>query len=176
MTPRATYRLQLTPTFGFDRAAEVVPYLAALGVSHVYCSPYLRAAAGSEHGLRQAELAQQITQCGGADTGGERKLQPAGQRPVGRHAETVTARSGFPLAGTDGAPATLFGVRFPGSGCPHHIPRSDLSRHVHHERIGHPVEHPEHEREAIALVGQCDHCIRRALWLGRIHCGAAMAV
>jgi (1->4)-alpha-D-glucan 1-alpha-D-glucosylmutase len=27
-----------------------VPYLAALGVSHVYCSPYLRARAGSRHG------------------------------------------------------------------------------------------------------------------------------
>ncbi len=29
---------------------ELVPYLAALGVSHVYCSPYLRARAGSLHG------------------------------------------------------------------------------------------------------------------------------
>ena len=48
--PRATYRLQLHADFGFLRAAEVVPYLAALGVSHAYCSPYLQARPGSRHG------------------------------------------------------------------------------------------------------------------------------
>jgi len=48
--PRATYRLQLHQHFTFAQAAELVPYLAALGVSHVYCSPYLRARAGSTHG------------------------------------------------------------------------------------------------------------------------------
>lgn len=46
----ATARLQLTPSFGFERAAEVVPMLAAAGVSHVYLSPVLRAAPGSRHG------------------------------------------------------------------------------------------------------------------------------
>ncbi|MEX2207760.1 MAG: alpha-amylase family glycosyl hydrolase, partial [Myxococcota bacterium] len=48
--PRATYRLQLGPTLGFREAARLVPQLAALGVSHVYASPYLRARAGSDHG------------------------------------------------------------------------------------------------------------------------------
>ncbi len=48
--PRATYRLQLHRDFSFDDAAAIVPYLDALGVSHVYCSPYLRARAGSSHG------------------------------------------------------------------------------------------------------------------------------
>jgi (1->4)-alpha-D-glucan 1-alpha-D-glucosylmutase len=48
--PRATYRLQLQPTFGFDDAAQLADYLAALGVSHVYSSPYLQAEAGSTHG------------------------------------------------------------------------------------------------------------------------------
>jgi malto-oligosyltrehalose synthase len=48
--PRATYRLQLHAGFGFARAADVVPYLAELGISHVYCSPYLMARAGSRHG------------------------------------------------------------------------------------------------------------------------------
>ncbi len=48
--PRATYRLQLHAGFGFRAAAELVPYLAALGVSHVYCSSYLRARPGSTHG------------------------------------------------------------------------------------------------------------------------------
>jgi (1->4)-alpha-D-glucan 1-alpha-D-glucosylmutase len=46
----STYRLQLTPEFGFDAAADVVAYLADLGVSHLYCSPWLQASAGSRHG------------------------------------------------------------------------------------------------------------------------------
>jgi (1->4)-alpha-D-glucan 1-alpha-D-glucosylmutase len=48
--PRATYRVQLHGAFGFDAAAEVAPYLAALGISHCYSSPYLQAARGSTHG------------------------------------------------------------------------------------------------------------------------------
>jgi (1->4)-alpha-D-glucan 1-alpha-D-glucosylmutase len=48
--PTATYRLQLRGEFGLRDAARLVPYLARLGVSHVYCSPYLRARAGSTHG------------------------------------------------------------------------------------------------------------------------------
>ena len=47
---RATYRLQLGPRFGFEQAAAAVPYLAELGVSHLYLSPVLQAAAGSTHG------------------------------------------------------------------------------------------------------------------------------
>ncbi|MBN1382115.1 MAG: malto-oligosyltrehalose synthase [Deltaproteobacteria bacterium] len=46
----ATYRLQLCPNFGFDEAAALADYLHRLGVSHVYCSPYLQARQGSEHG------------------------------------------------------------------------------------------------------------------------------
>jgi len=48
--PRATYRLQLHGKFTFRDATALIPYLAALGVSHVYCSPYLRARPGSTHG------------------------------------------------------------------------------------------------------------------------------
>src|SRR5262245_10319670 len=48
--PRATYRLQLNSTFTFKDAIALVPYLAELGISHVYCSPYFRARPGSMHG------------------------------------------------------------------------------------------------------------------------------
>lgn len=48
--PRVTYRLQLHREFTFAQAAALVPYLAELGVSHVYCSPFLRARPGSRHG------------------------------------------------------------------------------------------------------------------------------
>ncbi|MCU1327309.1 MAG: malto-oligosyltrehalose synthase, partial [Bryobacterales bacterium] len=50
MIPRATYRLQFHKDFGFAQAAEIAPYLAGLGVSHVYASPWLKARAGSTHG------------------------------------------------------------------------------------------------------------------------------
>jgi (1->4)-alpha-D-glucan 1-alpha-D-glucosylmutase len=50
VVPTATYRLQLRRGFGFADAADVVPYLAQLGVSHVYCSPVLQAVPGSAHG------------------------------------------------------------------------------------------------------------------------------
>ncbi len=46
----ATYRLQLHAGFGFDDAAAIADYLQQLGISHVYCSPYLQAAPGSRHG------------------------------------------------------------------------------------------------------------------------------
>jgi (1->4)-alpha-D-glucan 1-alpha-D-glucosylmutase len=48
--PRCTYRLQLKPGFGFPEAGETAGYLEALGISHVYCSPYLQATPGSTHG------------------------------------------------------------------------------------------------------------------------------
>ena len=48
--PRATYRVQLHRGFTFRDAAALVPYLARLGISHLYCSPYLRARSGSTHG------------------------------------------------------------------------------------------------------------------------------
>jgi (1->4)-alpha-D-glucan 1-alpha-D-glucosylmutase len=44
------YRLQLHSRFTFDDAAAAASYLKALGISHVYCSPYLQAAKGSQHG------------------------------------------------------------------------------------------------------------------------------
>jgi (1->4)-alpha-D-glucan 1-alpha-D-glucosylmutase len=50
MLPRATYRLQLHRHFTFSNATHLIPYLARLGISHVYCSPYFRAQAGSMHG------------------------------------------------------------------------------------------------------------------------------
>ena len=47
---RATYRLQLTPEFGFAAAQAQIPYLRDLGVSHLYLSPSLQARPGSTHG------------------------------------------------------------------------------------------------------------------------------
>ena len=47
---RATYRLQFRDGMDLARAAALVPYLARLGVSHLYASPVFRARSGSTHG------------------------------------------------------------------------------------------------------------------------------
>jgi (1->4)-alpha-D-glucan 1-alpha-D-glucosylmutase len=48
--PIATYRLQLTKDFDFDKAVQVVPYLKTLGITHLYASPFTTARKGSTHG------------------------------------------------------------------------------------------------------------------------------
>ena len=48
--PLSTYRLQFNRSFTFSQAADLVPYLAELGVTHCYASPYLRSRPGSMHG------------------------------------------------------------------------------------------------------------------------------
>ncbi len=47
---RATYRLQLSADFNFADATAAVPYLAELGISHLYLSPIWAARPGSTHG------------------------------------------------------------------------------------------------------------------------------
>jgi (1->4)-alpha-D-glucan 1-alpha-D-glucosylmutase len=64
---RGTYRVQLRQEFGFDDAAAIAPYLAALGVSHLYCSPYLQAAPGSTHGYDVVDYGWVNEELGGAD-------------------------------------------------------------------------------------------------------------
>ena len=62
----ATYRVQLRPGFGFSEAAAIAGYLAALGVSHLYSSPSLQAAAGSLHGYDVVDPGRLNAELGGA--------------------------------------------------------------------------------------------------------------
>ncbi len=48
--PELTYRLQFHAGFTFRDAMAIVPYLADLGISDCYASPYLKAVPGSTHG------------------------------------------------------------------------------------------------------------------------------
>src|SRR5262245_16496527 len=75
-TVRATYRLQLGPALDFAAAAQLVPYLAELGVSHLYLSPVMRARAGSTHGYDVVDPTQVSSELGGE--GGLRALAAAG--------------------------------------------------------------------------------------------------
>jgi (1->4)-alpha-D-glucan 1-alpha-D-glucosylmutase len=62
----ATYRVQFGPELGFDDAAAMVAYLSDLGVSHLYCSPYLQAAPHSTHGYDVVDYHRVSDDLGGA--------------------------------------------------------------------------------------------------------------
>ncbi|AQP44517.1 malto-oligosyltrehalose synthase [Tessaracoccus flavus] len=75
VAPASTYRLQLNESFTFDDAAAQVPYLARLGVTHVFCSPILQAAPGSTHGYDVVDHGAVSRECGGEE--GFRRLAAA---------------------------------------------------------------------------------------------------
>jgi (1->4)-alpha-D-glucan 1-alpha-D-glucosylmutase len=62
---QSTYRVQLSGAFGFGAARAAVPYLADLGVSHLYTSPILRARSGSGHGYDVVDPTQVSPELGG---------------------------------------------------------------------------------------------------------------
>jgi (1->4)-alpha-D-glucan 1-alpha-D-glucosylmutase len=62
---QSTYRVQLNGAFPFAAARAVVPYLADLGVSHLYSSPILRARSGSAHGYDVVDPTQVSPELGG---------------------------------------------------------------------------------------------------------------
>jgi (1->4)-alpha-D-glucan 1-alpha-D-glucosylmutase len=85
---RCTYRLQLRPGFGFAEAAEIADYLEALGVSHVYSSPYLQAAPGSTHGYDVLDHHNVNAELGGT-MGHETFCNKLGQHHLGQVLDIV---------------------------------------------------------------------------------------
>src|SRR5438105_10136196 len=67
ITPSSTYRLQLHRGFDFDAASSGAPYLAALGMSHAYSSPYLQAEPGSSHGYDVVDHTRVNSELGGSE-------------------------------------------------------------------------------------------------------------
>lgn len=80
--PLATYRVQLRPGFGFREVAGLAPYLAGLGISHVYCSPVLQAKAGSAHGYDVIDHSRISDELGG-ETGWRRMVDALRQHGLG---------------------------------------------------------------------------------------------
>jgi (1->4)-alpha-D-glucan 1-alpha-D-glucosylmutase len=80
--PIATYRVQLTASFDFGAAAAVVPYLEALGITHLYASPFLKARKGSTHGYDIVDHTRINPELGGED-GFERLSQALRQHGLG---------------------------------------------------------------------------------------------
>jgi (1->4)-alpha-D-glucan 1-alpha-D-glucosylmutase len=62
-----SYRLQLHAGFTLQDAARILPYLADLGVSHVYLSPCLQAMPGSTHGYDVTDPARISDDLGGEE-------------------------------------------------------------------------------------------------------------
>ena len=80
--PIATYRAQLTANFDFDAAASIVPYLNALGITHLYASPFMKARKGSSHGYDIVDHTRINPELGG-DAGFERLSRALKQHDLG---------------------------------------------------------------------------------------------
>ncbi len=65
--PRATYRIQFHPGYTLYDAVGIAAYLAALGISHLYASPYLQAVPGSTHGYDVVDPGRVNKELGGAE-------------------------------------------------------------------------------------------------------------
>jgi (1->4)-alpha-D-glucan 1-alpha-D-glucosylmutase len=63
----ATYRLQLHAEFPLPEAQKILPYLSALGISHVYLSPCLQAVSGSRHGYDITDPSRINAEIGGEE-------------------------------------------------------------------------------------------------------------
>jgi (1->4)-alpha-D-glucan 1-alpha-D-glucosylmutase len=63
----ATARLQFHKHFTLDHGTELVPYFSALGISHIYASPLLKARPGSTHGYDIVDHNEINPELGGED-------------------------------------------------------------------------------------------------------------
>jgi (1->4)-alpha-D-glucan 1-alpha-D-glucosylmutase len=86
--PTSSYRLQLHAGFTFDDAGAIAGYLKDLGISHVYCSPYLQAAKGSMHGYDVVDH-QKVNEELGGEEGHKRFLQKLKSLDLGQLLDIV---------------------------------------------------------------------------------------
>jgi len=66
--PLSTYRIQFNPSFGFEDAEKIIPYLKDLGISDIYASPILESKTGSRHGYDLTDFRKIDYQLGGERT------------------------------------------------------------------------------------------------------------
>lgn len=86
--PGSTYRLQLHKGFNFDDAADTAEYLKALGITHVYSSPYLQAAPHSMHGYDVVDHRTVNEELGGT-SGHQRFCKKLGDAGIGQVLDIV---------------------------------------------------------------------------------------
>jgi len=98
--PRATYRLQFNKDFRFDDAAALAGYMARLGASHLYASPYMMARPGSTHGYDIIDHNRINPELGG-DEGFERLKSALNEAGLGQIVDFVPNHVG--VGGADNA-------------------------------------------------------------------------
>ena len=86
--PTGTYRVQLHAGFTLDDAVAILPRLVDLGVSHLYCSPYLASAPGSTHGYDVVDHSRVDDEAGG-DAARERLVAALGAHGLGHVLDIV---------------------------------------------------------------------------------------
>ncbi len=106
MTVTATYRLQLHDGFGFADAAAIVPYLARLGISHLYVSPILQATDGSMHGYDVVDHTRVAAGLGGRQ-GFESLAAVAKEHGLGIIVDVVPNHMAFVAPESDNVPLWL---------------------------------------------------------------------
>ena len=92
--PSVTYRLQMHAGFRFDQADQIVDYLAEMGISDLYFSPYLAAREGSTHGYDVTDHTR-INPEVGDETSHQRLLDHLKSRGMGRVLDIVPNHMGF---------------------------------------------------------------------------------
>ncbi|MEI4487638.1 malto-oligosyltrehalose synthase [Frigidibacter sp. MR17.14] len=90
----ATYRLQLRDGVDFAEAERWLPYLAGLGVSHLYLSPIFTAQSGSTHGY-DVTRPDQIDPALGGRAGFERLARAAAGQGIGVILDIVPNHTAF---------------------------------------------------------------------------------
>jgi (1->4)-alpha-D-glucan 1-alpha-D-glucosylmutase len=96
--PSSTYRLQLNNNFTFAKARAVVSYLADLGVTHCYTSPFLAAGKGSPHGYDTCNFSRINPELGG-ETGYDAFIDQLSQHRMGHILDFVPNHMG--IAGSE---------------------------------------------------------------------------
>ncbi|PAP74992.1 malto-oligosyltrehalose synthase [Rubrivirga marina] len=110
----ATYRLQLRPEFGFAEAEAVVPYLADLGVSHLYLSPITQARAGSTHGYDVVDH-NRVSEALGGREAFDRLADACAARGMGLVLDWVPNHAGVGPGNTAWQDTLAFGPHAPAS-------------------------------------------------------------
>jgi len=116
--PRATYRLQLNRDFNLRQAAQLLPYLDELGVSHCYLSPILKARPGSRHGYDITDHSSLNPEIAGAEdfeqfaAGLKRRGMGQIMDMVPNHMGIMGADNGWWLDVLENGPASRFAGHF----------------------------------------------------------------
>ena len=93
--PGSTYRFQIHADFTYRDAARQVPYIASLGVTHVYLSPILQPSPGSMHGYDVLDHTRIHAEAGGR-SGFDELVRVARQEGLGIIVDVVPNHMSVP--------------------------------------------------------------------------------